>query len=149
MFNDLHVHNIVNLIKITINLVHAYNEALKHIQYPIIYENLSLFQNQHQEHISILKCLIAKYGKIPVGFKQDFKTSDMKQSTPLEKIEDTISALKAMEINEEINIKEYFQVLSDTDMPDEAKKILRENYQVERIHLEYIRNTIRSISETE
>lgn len=148
MLNQQQTQNINDLIKITIKLVYLYTEALKYIKYPIVYDNLYLFQKRHQNHISILQVLIFTRGKVPneLEISLSMKTSATQCLTELDGIHDAVHALKVVENNEEEHLKKYFQILLDQDMPDEAKKILHENYYIQKIHLGYIRDVIRSIA---
>ncbi len=64
---------ISNLVQLDIDAVHAYDQAIKELDDPIIKERLMKFQEEHRNHISGLAEHIANLGGQPPEPSQDFK----------------------------------------------------------------------------
>ena len=62
-----------NLVQLDIDAVHAYDQALKEIDDPIIKDRLLKFQDDHRNHISGLSKQIEELGGQPPEQSQDIK----------------------------------------------------------------------------
>jgi uncharacterized protein (TIGR02284 family) len=150
MDNQKVVELLADLAQLDIDASHAYEQALKNIDQEEVYRHIDMFRNDHLRHIDELNSLIEKYDGEPVENTQDFKGYLIEGFTSLRSMTGTEGALKAMESNEVLTNKNYKNALDKaTTVPEDVKKLLQANYGDEQRHLDYIRNTLKRLSQTE
>jgi uncharacterized protein (TIGR02284 family) len=133
-----------NLAQLDIDAVHAYDQALKEIDDPIIKERLLHFQEEHRNHIRGLAEHIAELGGQPPESSQDFKGYVIEAFTAIRSFTGLKGALKAMKITEDITNRYYGEVVS-WQAPDDVKELLRTYFSEEKIHLDYITSNLQAM----
>jgi uncharacterized protein (TIGR02284 family) len=126
-----------NLVQLDIDTVHAYDQAVKEIDDPIIKERLLRFQDEHRSHISGLSEEIRKLGKQPPEESMDFKGYVLEAFAAIRSFTGLKGALKSMKTTEEVTNRYYSEVVS-WEAPDTIKELLRSYFSEEKIHLDYI-----------
>lgn len=150
MDNQKIVKLLADLAQLDIDASYAYEQALKNIDQQDIYRDIDMFRNDHLRHIDELNALIEKYDGEPVEKSQDFKGYLIEGFTSLRSMTGTEGALKAMESNEVLTNKNYKSALDQANnVPNEVKDLLNANYGDEQRHLDYIRNTLKRLNQTE
>lgn len=138
------IDKLCNLAQLDIDAVHAYDEALQHIDNQNIYESIKEFRDDHIRHINDLSEVITSFGGTPPERTKDFKGYLIQGFTSLRSITGTIGALKAMETNEVLTNKTYANALESNEMPKEVRTLVEKNYEDEKRHLNYIRTTLKA-----
>ena len=139
------LEKLTDLAQLDIDAVHAYTEALSHIDNSEIYQKIHSFKQDHINHIENISSLIKKFGGTPPEHKKDFKGYLIEGFTSLRSITGTIGALKAMESNEKLTNKVYKEALVEKDLPTDVLETLQNNYKDEVNHLKYIIDAIESM----
>lgn len=134
-----------NLVQLDIDAVHAYDQALKEIDDPIIKDRLLKFQDDHRNHTSGLSKEIVNLGGNPPEQSQDFKGYVIEAFTAIRSFTGLKGALKAMKTMEEITNRHYGEVVS-WEAPSEVKKLLRMYFSEEKIHLDYISSNLQALT---
>lgn len=142
--NDL-IKAMSNLVQLDIDTVHAYDQALKEIDDPIIKERLLTFQEDHRNHISTLSKQIKELGGRPPEKSKDFKGYVIEAFTAIRSFTGLKGALKSIKTTEEITNRYYGEVVS-WKMPPGVKENLRTYFSDEKIHLEYITSNLKVIT---
>ncbi|MGA8180340.1 MAG: DUF2383 domain-containing protein [Desulfobacterales bacterium] len=135
---------ISNLVQLDIDAVHAYDQAVKEVDDPIIKERLLKFQEEHRNHISSLAEHIRNLGGQPPGKSKDFKGYVIEAFAAIRSFTGLKGALKAMRITEEITNRYYGEVVS-WEAPAEVKEALRTYFSEEKIHLDYIISNLQAM----
>lgn len=133
-----------NLVQLDIDAVHAYNQAVKEIDDPIIKERLLKFQAEHRNHISSLADHIRNLGGQPPEQSKDFKGYVIEAFAAIRSYTGLKGALKAMRTTEEITNRYYGEVVS-WEAPAEVKEALRTYFSEEKIHLDYIISNLQAM----
>ncbi len=139
------IEAMVNLVQLDIDAVHAYNQAVKEIEDPIIRDRLLTFQEDHRKHIAGLSKHIEALGGQPPEPSQDFKGYVIEAFTAIRSYTGLTGALKAMKTTEEITNRHYGEVVS-WQAPPAIKESLRAYFSEEKIHLEYIDSNLQAIA---
>jgi len=134
-----------NLVQLDIDAVHAYDQALKEIDDPIIKDRLLKFQDDHRNHISGLSKQIENLGGNPPEQSQDFKGYVIEAFTAIRSFTGLKGALKAMKTMEEITNRHYGEVVS-WEAPSEVKELLRMYFSEDKIHLDYISSNLQALT---
>lgn len=141
------IEALTNLIQLDIDVVHAYDQAIKAVDDPIIKNRLRTFQAEHSDHIDGLSAKIEALQGKPAnqsGRSKDAKGFVMEAFTIIRSFTGLKGALSAMKTTEEISNRYYGDIVS-RQMPTEVKEMLREYFTQEKIHLEYIVNNLQSL----
>lgn len=125
------------LIQVDIDTIHAYNQAIDAITDRVILARILKFRNHHETHVRQLANEIRKLGDEPPAFKKDFKGYVVEAFTALGTITGMNGALKALRLTEEITNRYYGEAVS-LKLPPPVKKIIRQHFTDEKIHLAYI-----------
>ncbi len=139
------VKNLNSLIQLDIDAVHAYGQAMKNVDDPVIKGRLTDFQGDHQRHITDLSSVVRKMGGTPPNFSPDFKGFLIQGFTAIRSATGTVGALKAMEMNEKLTNRTYSNALGWSLTP-EAKLVVERNYSDEKRHLEYVQNNLKGFA---
>ena len=133
-----------NLVQLDIDTVHAYDQALKEIDDPIIKDRLLKFQDDHRNHISGLSKQIEDLGGQPPQQSQDFKGYVIEAFATIRSFTGLKGALAAMKITEGITNRYYGEVVS-WEAPSAVKEALRTYFSEEKIHLNYIISNLQAM----
>lgn len=134
-----------NLVQVDIDAIHAYDQAIKEIDDPIIRERLLEFQENHRNHIKGLSEQIELLGGQPPDRTKGFKGYVIKAFTAIRSFTGLKGALAAMKTTEEISNQYYGEVVS-REAPAKLKAMLRTFFSEEKIHLEYINGNLQALS---
>ena len=134
-----------NLVQLDIDAVHAYEQALKEIDDPIINERLLKFQDDHRSHIGGLSKQIEELGGNAPKQSKDFKGYVIEAFTAIRSFTGLKGALKALKAVEEVTNRHYGKVVSQ-EVPAELKEALRTYFSEEKIHLEYLTSNLQAIN---
>lgn len=130
-----------SLIKLDVDAVEAYGQAIKHIKYDDIRQQLTDFQDDHRDHISNLSAVVREFGGEPVKPSPDFKGYLIEGFTALKSITSTKGALEAMETNEKLTNRKYEEAAA-MKMPSHVQKIILHNLSQEQRHLHFIQDVL-------
>jgi uncharacterized protein (TIGR02284 family) len=133
-----------NLVQLDIDAVHAYDQALREIDDPIIKNRLLKFQDEHRNHISGLAKQIETLGGNPPDRSKDFKGYVIEAFTAIRSITGLKGALKAIKITEDITNRYYGEVVS-WQAPSGTKEVLRTYFSEEKVHLDYITSNLQAM----
>jgi len=131
-----------NLVQLDIDVIHAYDQAVKEIDDPIIRERLLAFQGDHRNHISGLTEQLRNLGAEPPEESIDFKGFVIEAFAAIRSFTGLKGALKSMKATEEITNRYYGEVVS-WEAPDAIKNLLRMYFSEEKIHLDYISTNLK------
>jgi len=131
------ISKLVSLLKLDVDAVHAYEQALKKEDLEFLFHQLMECREDHFRHALELKSLILKYGgdvpKLPAEFEgfmiQGF--AEFKELTDLDSILNTIKK------NEMVTNSTYDNVF-EMDLPSEVYELIVRNREEERQHLKFI-----------
>lgn len=129
------------LIHLDIDAIHAYTQAIDHIDIQDVKDRLIEFRSDHQRHVDDLSAIVRRFGEEPPAFKADFKGYLIQGMTSLRSVAGTAGALKAMRSNEELTNKSYDKAVS-VGFPPEIQVVVTRNRDDERRHLDYISRCI-------
>jgi uncharacterized protein (TIGR02284 family) len=135
------IKKLSSLVQLDIDAIHAYDQALEKIDFPVIHKQLTRFKSDHQRHVESLSDAIRRFGGEPPTFSPDFKGFLIQGFTALRSISGTEGALKAMKTNEMLTNSTYDDALS-WDFPSDVREIIVRNREDERQHLQYIERAI-------
>lgn len=131
------------LIQLDIDANHAYGQAIKNIDDPMIREKLVLFQSDHRRHADVLSEKMRELGGTPPELTKDFKGFFISGFTALRSMTGTKGALEAMETNERLTNSKYEKAVK-SDFPADIASIVRANLADEQRHLAFIREALSS-----
>lgn len=134
-----------NLVQLDVDAVHAYDQAIKEIDDPIIRDRLLEFQDTHRNHIRGLCEQIESLGGQPPDRAKDFKGYVIEAFTAIRSFTGLKGALSAMKTTEEITNQYYGEVVS-WEAPSNIKGKLRTYFSEEKIHLDYIDSNLKALS---
>jgi rubrerythrin len=133
--------NLISLVQLDIDAIHAYRQAIKEIDVPEISDNLIRFQQDHENHVKDLNEIIIRLGAESPVFKPDFKGFIIEGFTALRSQLGNEGALKAMRGNEKLANSTYDKALG-WEMPPDIRSVIEKNRDDERRHLAYIENAL-------
>jgi len=128
------------LIKLDVDAVHAYKQAIDACTMEDLRSNLLRFQEDHQRHIRDLSQQVRACGGEPevetswAGFLIEGFTAITAQGDH--------SALLAMRGNEELTNRTYEGALNAADLPTEVRALLERNFSDEQRHLAWIKDQL-------
>ena len=135
------IEQLNDLIKLDVDAVEAYGQAIKHVKYDDIRQKLIDFQDDHKNHISNLSAVVKEFSGEPVKPSPDFKGYLLEGFTALRSITSTKGALQAMETNEKLTNKKYEQAAA-LKLPSHVLNIVKSNLAQEQRHLAYIQDVL-------
>ncbi len=135
------VKKVNSLIQLDIDAVHAYQQAIEHIDVTDVKNQLVQFKHDHENHVQNLSEVVRKLGGQPPEFSRDFKGFVIQGFTALRSVTGTEGALKAMKSNEELTNSSYDDALS-WDVTTEVRNVIQKNRDDEKRHLRYIEQCI-------
>ncbi|WP_243371475.1 DUF2383 domain-containing protein [Geotalea sp. SG265] len=135
------IERLNDLIKLDVDAIEAYGQAVKHIKYDDIKQKLLDFQDDHKSHVGNLSALVREFGGEPAKPSPDFKGYLIEGFTALRSITSTKGALEAMETNEKLTNKKY-QEAADQPFPSHVLKVVKSNLAQEERHLDYIQDIL-------
>ena len=137
------IESVMNdLIQLDIDAYHAYEDAIKAIKEKDIQQQLTDFRKDHGRHIKELSYLLKELGGKPIKHSRDFKGIVIEGMTILQSLTGTIGALKAMLTNENITNEKYADALEYKGFTQEVRKLIHDNYNDEKRHLDYIKKKL-------
>ncbi|MCE5186505.1 MAG: PA2169 family four-helix-bundle protein [Planctomycetaceae bacterium] len=133
---------IKSLIKLDIDAVAAYEEALQHIETPSIHKTINMYREDHRRHVTLLSDLLTGAGEVPPERTKDVKGFFIEGFTSLRSVTGEDGALKAMLSNEKITNRKYQDAYENWDLDPEVLAVVSDNYEDERRHLSYIEDVL-------
>ena len=133
-----------NLVQLDIDAAHAYYQAIKEIDDPIIRDRLMKFQEEHRNHIDVLSKQIVGLGGQPPQPSKDFKGYVIEAFAAIRSFTGLKGALSAIKITEDITNRYYGEVVS-WETPSEIKEVLRTYFSEEKIHLDYVVSNLQAM----
>lgn len=140
---EKYIKDLCNLVQVDIDAAYAYDQALKNIDDKTIYNSIESFRKDHLRHIRDLSERIKKASGKPPEIKQDFKGFIIEGFTAVRSMTGTQGALAAMEKNEMVTNKSYEKATNLKDMDPDLMNLIRNNYEDEKRHIEYIRQQLK------
>lgn len=147
MNRDEILNNIEKLIHLDVDATHAYDQAIKNVNEPMIKDKLVQFQADHRRHIDLLSAKVLELGGIPPELTSDFKGFLISGFTALRSLTGTKGALEAMETNEKLTTAKYDEA-SKKDFPADILSIIQGNLADEQRHLSFVREAISTVTRT-
>lgn len=144
MNRDDILNQLEKLIQLDVDATHAYDQAIKNVNEPIIKDKLIQFQADHRKHIDLLSAKMLELGGTPPELTSDFKGFLISGFTALRSMTGTKGALEAMESNERLTTSRY-EDASKLDLPVDISAIVRANYADEQRHLTFIREALPTV----
>lgn len=141
MQNSKIIDNLTSLVRLDIDAIHAYDQAIEKIEDQSICDRLADFRDDHLQHVNRLSECIERLGGTAPEFSRDFKGFLIEGMTIVRSVTGTEGALKAMKTNEKLTNFTYDKALS-WDLPQDVKEIVEKNRDDERRHLNYIEQCI-------
>lgn len=142
MDKDEAVKKLNKLIQLDVDAAHAYDQSVSNMEdEPELIKKMKSFKDDHLRHIDELSREVNNLGGIPQEYSKDFKGHLIEGFTSLRSSFGTDSALKAMEQNEKMTNKKYDEAL-DWDIPATAKEVIQKGAEDEKMHLQFIRDTL-------
>lgn len=130
-----------SLIKLDVDAMHSYLQAIQHIDYTPVREKLGQFLEDHERHAVKLAELVKGMGAESTEFSRDFKGFFIEGFTSLMSATGITMALEAMRMNEKLTTRTYKEAL-DSELPANVRMVVGENYGDERRHLDYIEQVL-------
>jgi uncharacterized protein (TIGR02284 family) len=130
-----------DLIKLDLDAVSAYTQAIEACQSQEIKLKLEEFREDHQRHVVDLSAQVRVMGGEPAT-SRDIKGFLIEAFTAITSHGDR-SAILAMRGNEELTNRYYASAL-DKDLPVDVRNIVERNYEDEKKHLSWIKGVIAS-----
>jgi uncharacterized protein (TIGR02284 family) len=135
------IKHLNDLIQLDVDAIHAYRQAIDHIDSVSIRETLERFKSDHERHVTDLSECVRSVGGTPVKLTPDIKGYLLEGFTALRSVTGTEGALRAMRTNERLTNKTYDRALTE-DLPVDVLAIVRRNREDERRHLDYIERVL-------
>jgi uncharacterized protein (TIGR02284 family) len=135
------IDRLSSLMQLDIDASYAYGQAIDNIKDPAIKNELIMFRDDHERHITDLSLAITNLGGTPPARSRDFKGFLIEGFTALRSMMGTEGALKAMQGNEQLTNKMYSNALS-LDLSPAVRDIVERNYRDEQRHLAYINEAL-------
>lgn len=129
------------LIKLDIDAVRAYEQALSNIDHAEIHHTISQFRDDHKRHIKELCEAVRNLGEEPPSDSPDLKGFFIEGFTAIRSATGTEGALKAMHTNEKLTTSTYEDALLWEVTPP-IHAIIEKNYSDEQRHLQYIQQAL-------
>ncbi|HSK46723.1 MAG TPA: DUF2383 domain-containing protein [Coriobacteriia bacterium] len=127
-----------DLLKLDVDAVRAYNEAIEKIEAQDTRSRLSTFRDDHERHVSELTRAIQGMGRRAPEPSPDFKGMLIEGMTKLRSSMGDEQALKAMHQNEETTNKAYEKAANEQYWPTDVRGIIERGLADERAHIQWI-----------
>lgn len=134
------VNKLNSLIKLDVDAVHAYDQAIEACEILTVKDTLTEFRNDHERHIHDLSEQVRTLGGTP-EVHRDLKGFVIEGFTALMSRGDH-SALLAMRGNEELTNRVYKAALEMEDLTPEARTVIERNYADEQRHVSWINSQL-------
>jgi uncharacterized protein (TIGR02284 family) len=125
-----------DLIRLDVDAVRAYSQAIEACAAPHVREKLGEFQRDHERHVEDLSAEVRKLGGVP-EVTRTLKGFFMQAFTSITAQGDH-SALVAMRANEEVTQRTYRSAL-DEPLGESASEVVKKNHADEQRHLAWIK----------
>lgn len=135
------IERLNDLIKLDVDAIEAYGQAIKHIKYDDIRGKFLDFQDDHKNHVANLSAIVREFGGEPAKPSPDFKGYLIEGFTALRSITSTKGALEAMASNEELTNRKYEEACG-LKFPSHVLKVLMSNFSQEQRHLSFIQDIL-------
>lgn len=133
------IDKISDLMRLDVDAVRAYNDAIEKIEVAEIRDQLGKYRDDHQRHVSELTQVLQNMGAEIPEHKPDFKGLLLEGMTRLRSAMGTEQALKAMRQNEQITNTAYENAMEwSGDISPTVHDVVRRGFDDERRHLAYI-----------
>ena len=141
MAKDKQIHVLSDLMKLDVDAVHAYEQAIDRIDVRAIRDALEEFKGDHDRHVDELSRAIRDLGGEPPERTPDIKGFLIEGFTAIRSATGTEGAMKAMRSNEKMTNKKYDKALDEELAPD-VRSLVERNRDDERRHLAYIERVL-------
>lgn len=131
------VDRLGDLMRLDVDAVEAYNEAIEKIENSELRSRLSEYRDDHQRHVRDLTGCIERLGHQPPEPKADFKGKLIEGMTKMRSAMGDEQAMKAMHQNEEITNKTYSNAVGEA-WPADILQVIEQGFSDERRHLQWI-----------
>jgi uncharacterized protein (TIGR02284 family) len=131
-----------DLIKLDVDAVHAYDQAISGCKMDELKRRLTEFRGDHDRHIRDLSECVRQLGGQP-EVQQDWKGFLIEGFTAIVSQGDH-SSLVAMQGNEELTNSSYRKALELEDLSPDVRALLERNYSDEQKHLSWIKDQIQA-----
>lgn len=135
------IKHLNNLIELDYDAIEAYEAAIDRLDEAQLRERLMAFKRDHEKHTQNLGQWVSRLGGEP-STKGDFKQILTKGKVLIGALGDTKGILKAMKANEDVTNKMYEKALAEINEPPELVETIRQNFQDEQRHREWLVATI-------
>lgn len=131
------VDKLGDLMRLDVDAVEAYNEAIEKIENSQLRSKLSEYRDDHQRHVRDLIVCIERLGHQAPEPKPDLKGKLIEGMTSLRSSMGDEQAMKAMHQNEEITNKAYSNAVGEA-WPTDILQVIEDGFADERRHLQWI-----------
>lgn len=142
--HDVDVRTLNDLIRVDMDAIRAYEDAIVACEIPEIKGQLVAFQQDHRRHVVDLAAMVRNLGGEPVQ-RHDSEGFFIEGFTAVASSGDR-AALLAMRGNEELTASRYGAAVRMQVGSPEALAVIERNYQDEARHLAWIKEAIQSRS---
>lgn len=130
-----------DLMKVDIDAVHAYDQAIENTDLISVREQLAEFREEHEHHVANLRTLTEAFDVVPPDQSQSVRGFFMEGFTALRSLTGVEGALRAMKSNEELTNRKYREALAQA-FPPKTRELLERNYEEEQKHLLFIERAL-------
>ncbi len=131
-----------DLIKIDVDAVHAYDQAISGCNMDELKRRLTEFRGDHDRHIRDLSECVRQLGGKP-DVRRDWKGFFIEGFTAIVSQGDH-SSLVAMQGNETLTNSSYHKALEMEDLSPDVRSLLERNYSDEQRHLSWIKDQLQA-----
>jgi len=135
------------LMRLDVDTVHAYEEAIERIDAQATVTRLQTYREDHLRHIDEIRLLIMGLGGQPNETKPSLKGRLLEVMTVMRSALGDQQTLKAVKQTEEITDRTYRDA-AEWDVADDIHEVLARSYDDERRHLTYVREQVEAYAET-
>jgi hypothetical protein len=135
------INRLVSLLKLDVDAVHAYEQALEKKELEFMSNQLMECRENHFSHALELKSIILKYGGDVPRLSSNFEGFMIRGFTEFDGLFGLDSILDAMSKNELLTNSTYDNVF-EMDLPKEIYELVVKNRQEERQHLRFVEDII-------
>jgi uncharacterized protein (TIGR02284 family) len=128
------IQHLNELIQLDFDASKTYEQALEHVDDPLVREDLELFRADHERHIVELTRVVEDLGGEAEEVGRDIKGVLLESMTKLRSATGTLGALKAMRTNEKLTNRTYEKSVA-RELPPIALEVVTRNLEDERRHL--------------
>jgi uncharacterized protein (TIGR02284 family) len=136
------VDKLNDLIKLDVDAIHAYDQAISSCTMDELKRGLTEFRSDHDRHVRELSDCVRALGGQP-EVRRDWKGFLISGFTAIVSQGDQ-SSLMAMQTNEELTNSSYRRALDLENLSPEIRSLLEKNYADEQRHLAWIKDKLSS-----